>query len=325
MEQIEVFSPARVDLAGGTLDIYPVYLFFDNPFTLNATLSKGVKVTIRKTKGKTLLKNLNAGVTKYFPSSHKDLSLVSFLLDYLEAGYGFEVEFYSDFPQGSSLGVSSSLLVAIFYGFKKILNLKFNRKQVADILKNIEAKFMKYPAGLQDYLAPLYGGANAFYFGINGFERKKVNLDKSLRDSLIFVFTGKSHFSGSPNWELFKGFFDKDKKILEGFGQVYQNSKKIMQPIEKKDIKMFGKLLKEDFTIRKNMLDSLIPEIGLFDMLDGISGVYGYRLCGAASGGTVVVCVNEEKKNFIVEKIKEKGYKVFDCNIEYRKVNVNYA
>ena len=325
MEQIEVFSPARVDLAGGTLDIYPIYLFFDNPFTLNATLSKGVKITIRKAKGKTLLKNLNSGLSEYFPSNHNDLSLVSSLLDYLNAGYGFEVEFYSDFPQGSSLGVSSSLLVGVFYGFKRILNLKFSRKEIVDVLKNIEASFMKYPAGLQDYLAPLYGGANAFYFGINGFEREKVNLDKKLRDSLIFVFTGKSHFSGSPNWELFKGFFDKNKKILEGFEQIYRNSKKIMQSIEKKDIKMFGKLLKEDFLIREKMLTSLIPQIGLFDVLDSMSAVYGYRLCGAASGGTVVVCVNEEKKNFVVKKIREEGYKVFDCKLEDREVNVSYA
>ncbi|WP_201328799.1 hypothetical protein [Thermotomaculum hydrothermale] len=56
MEKIEVFSPARVDFAGGTLDIYPINLFFENPFTLNATLSKGVRVFLKKERGKFCLK-----------------------------------------------------------------------------------------------------------------------------------------------------------------------------------------------------------------------------------------------------------------------------
>ncbi|WP_201328800.1 GHMP family kinase ATP-binding protein [Thermotomaculum hydrothermale] len=269
-----------------------------------------------------MLKNLNSGVSDFFPSNHKDLVLISTLLKYLGIEQGFEIEFFSDFPQGSSLGVSSSLLVAVFIGLKHFFKFKYSRKEAIEVLKNIEARFMGYPAGIQDYLAPFYGGMNAFFFGINGFSRKKIKINKSLSDSFIFVFTGKSHFSGSPNWELFKRFFDKDKKILEGFNNIYKNSKKVLQSIENKDIKLLGKYLKEDFETRKNMLNSLIPEIDLFELLDSLDGVYGYRLCGAASGGTVVACIDKNYRKYIEQTVKERGYPVFDCFLKKCKVRV---
>ncbi len=325
MEIIEVFAPARVDLAGGTLDIFPIYLFFENPFTLNSTLSKGVRVFFRKRKGRILLKNANSGVSEFFPSYHKDLSLVTALLEYLKIESGFEIEFYSDFPKGSSLGVSSSLLVAVLYGLNKLFNLRFSRKKSVEILKNIETRFMGYPAGLQDYLAPLYGGLNAFYFGVEGFTRKKINLDKRFRKNFIFVYTGKSHFSGAPNWELFKGFFDKEKTILSGFQLIYENSKKVLQVIENKDIKLLGKLLKDDFETRKHMLSSLVPKVDLFDILDNSKGVLGYRLCGAASGGTAVVCVESGRADFVKAFLKDRGYTVFDCLLENKRVAARYV
>ena len=313
MEQIKVFSPARFDLAGGTLDIYPIYLFFKNPFTLNSTLSKGITVKIKKVRGKSKIKNLNYGDEEFFPSHNPSLKIVSLLLENLGIENGVRIGFKSDFPQGSSLGVSSSLLVGLFYGLKRLFNLKMSLPKTVEFLKNVETTLINYPAGLQDYLAPLYGGTNAFYFGAKGYKREKIRLSKTISDSFLFVYTGKSHFSGAPNWELFKGFFDGNKSIKKGFEHIYQNSKKILQTIEKKDVKSLGKFLKEDFETRKNMLSSLVPNIPLFSQLDEIDFVYGYRLCGAAAGGTVVVVADREKKRKLRQQLEKLGYTVFDC------------
>ncbi len=322
MRKVEVFSPARVDFAGGTLDIYPIYLFFNSPFTLNATLSEGVTVSVKRRKGKIVLTNKNSGVSDFFPSYHRDLILITALLEHLKIDRDLEIEFFSSFPQGSSLGVSSSLLVGLFFALKKLLNFRYSRKDIVGILKNVETKVMKYPAGIQDYLAPLYGGMNRFLFNIDGYKVEKIKIFRKLKESTFFVFTGQSHFSGVPNWELFKGFFDKNKKILDGFKMIYNNSKKVFQSIENKDIKLIGKFLKQDFEIRKDMLHSLVPDIDLFDILDGLPGVYGYRLCGAASGGTAVVCADSSRISDIKLFIEKKGYKVFDCELANKKVIV---
>ena len=323
MKKVKVFSPARVDLAGGTLDIYPVYLFFDNPFTLNSTLSNGIEVYIEKSGGRIEIINKNSGVSEYHPSSHPHTALVSHFLNHFEINEGYKISFFSHFPPGSSLGVSSSLLVALYYGFKAFLKFKHRRIEVVEVLKNIEARFLGYPAGVQDYLAPMFGGMNAFFFKLNRIEREKLKFDKSLSSRLIFVFTGKSHFSGSANWELFKGFFDRKKGIVEGFNLIYENAIKVKSAVEERDYERLGHLLKEDFLIRKKMHPALIPDTGLFDFLDSLEGVSGFRLCGAASGGTVAALVDVEKKKEVILSLEKKGYVVFNTSIANIGVRVS--
>lgn len=322
MKKVEVFAPARVDLAGGTLDIYPLSLFFDNPFTLNSTLSKGIEVYIEKTRGKVQIINKNSGISEYHPSSHPHTALVSHFLNHFEINEGYKISFFSHFPAGSSLGVSSSLLVALYYGFKAFSGFSHRKIEVVEILKNIETGFLGYPAGVQDYLAPMFGGMNAFFFKFNGIEREKLKFDKSLSSRLIFVFTGKSHFSGSANWELFKGFFDRKKGIIEGFNLIYKNAIKVKEAVENRDYEKLGYLLKEDFLIRKEMHPALIPDTGLFSFLDSLEGVLGFRLCGAASGGTVAVLIKPDIKKELVSMIMERGYRVFDTSITNTKVRI---
>ena len=45
-------TPTRIDLAGGTLDLWPLHLFFDNPPTLNAAIDlyASVELTARRDK-----------------------------------------------------------------------------------------------------------------------------------------------------------------------------------------------------------------------------------------------------------------------------------
>ncbi len=43
---VEVFAPARVDLAGGTLDLWPLYCFHTGSVTVNAAVGCGVRVRI---------------------------------------------------------------------------------------------------------------------------------------------------------------------------------------------------------------------------------------------------------------------------------------
>ena len=44
---IEASAPTRIDLAGGTLDIWPLYLFHDGAQTLNAAISLRARCSIR--------------------------------------------------------------------------------------------------------------------------------------------------------------------------------------------------------------------------------------------------------------------------------------
>ena len=322
MRKIKIFSPARVDFAGGTFDIYPLYLFYPEIFTFNVCLDSGVNVEIREVKGKSIVKNLNTLESGDIYSENKNLAIGVLLLRFFNLSRGIELSFHSDFPSGSGLGISSSLFVSIFKGLSLFTGKKFSVKQTVEICKNIETVLMGYPAGIQDYLAPLYGGANVFEYSVSGWKRRKIPLKKWLSENMVFVFTGKSHMSGSPNWDLFKGFFDRERKIVDGFNNLYKLAKQTLDFYLEDNIEKFGKCLLEDFEIRKTMNKNLVPEIPLFDKLNNVEGVLGYRLCGAASGGTVAVCVRKSKRRDIVDYLKKEGYVIFDCKVSKNKTGL---
>lgn len=45
--EIRAIAPNRIDLAGGTLDLYPLYIFEDGGYTINAAISVWSKVLLR--------------------------------------------------------------------------------------------------------------------------------------------------------------------------------------------------------------------------------------------------------------------------------------
>ena len=49
---IESSAPTRIDLAGGTLDIWPLYLFHEGAQTLNAAISLRARCTIHSRAGR---------------------------------------------------------------------------------------------------------------------------------------------------------------------------------------------------------------------------------------------------------------------------------
>src|ERR1700674_2940033 len=78
-------APTRIDLAGGTIDIWPLYLFHDGAATLNAAISLRAYVELdSRTDGRVELRSIDTGRT--VSASHwstldgsGDLSLLALL------------------------------------------------------------------------------------------------------------------------------------------------------------------------------------------------------------------------------------------------------
>ncbi|MGE5127029.1 MAG: hypothetical protein ACM3PV_12115, partial [Betaproteobacteria bacterium] len=115
---IEATAPTRVDLAGGTLDIWPVYLFHPGAVTVNVAIDRrawcrveagveGVEIeskdTLQKAAGRSVAEVLAGG----------KLTLAAHILQALGIESGVRVVTQSRVPAGSGLGGSSALAVAI--------------------------------------------------------------------------------------------------------------------------------------------------------------------------------------------------------------------
>src|SRR5947207_12285384 len=69
---IRASAPTRIDLAGGTVDIWPLYLFHEHAQTLNAAISLRAHVEISpRTDGRIRLESIDTGRSLEVASWHE--------------------------------------------------------------------------------------------------------------------------------------------------------------------------------------------------------------------------------------------------------------
>ena len=87
---IEASAPTRIDLAGGTIDIWPIYLFHDGAQTLNAALSlRAHCVVTPRNDHRIVIRSEDTGATLEADDwrelwDRKELRLLSFLVHFFE-------------------------------------------------------------------------------------------------------------------------------------------------------------------------------------------------------------------------------------------------
>src|SRR5258708_37912967 len=122
--RIESKAPTRVDLAGGTLDIWPLYLFHPGALTLNAAISRYARCTIETPPAgdsRIKLVSLDTSRSESFPSfialvraKHYRLPLLAEIVKFFRPEGGFSLTTNSEAPAGAGIGGSTPMAVAIF-------------------------------------------------------------------------------------------------------------------------------------------------------------------------------------------------------------------
>ena len=105
--KVSATVPTRIDLAGGTLDIYPLYLFEEGGLTLNAAINVCGHVTVEtRDDQRIVIRSEDRGVSEAISSLEAmelggDLDLVKRALRYYQPRQGLEITLRSEVPQGS--------------------------------------------------------------------------------------------------------------------------------------------------------------------------------------------------------------------------------
>ena len=130
---VETRAPTRIDLAGGTLDIYPLYLFEEGGITVNLATSVYTHVRLEtraderiRITSRDMGTTLEARTLEDLPLNHR-LDLIVRILKFYHPQVGLDVYTHTDAPSGSGLGASSSLLIALSGALRDL-----NGSQVAD-------------------------------------------------------------------------------------------------------------------------------------------------------------------------------------------------
>lgn len=313
--------PTRIDLAGGTVDLWPIWAILDNCVTVNVSIdvmttceiepleTTAIEIDSPDIQKKWSFKNAQ----ELYDSKDEALLFFKSHIAHWKPQKGFRIATRSQSPVGGGLGGSSSLSIAIYKTFQKWLNKTdiSIHKMVADC-SNIEAKVLVTPTGLQDYYGAASVGLNIIPFSTHGVALSTLNTHNEVFNaSIVVVYTGKSHNSGINNWGVLKKFIDKDKTTVAALEQIRDVSLKVRDACNQSQWEKLPELFTQDFSAREKLSDQFMsPEIRDLKVIADAAGAKGFKICGAGGGGCVAVWCSPSTKATIAKKIEDSGYKV---------------
>jgi D-glycero-alpha-D-manno-heptose-7-phosphate kinase len=322
---ITATAPCRVDLAGGTLDIWPLYLFHPGAVTVNFAVNVLTRCHISKVSGTRIeLKSLDTGKSDSFASvdalcSTKKFShpLAANLVRFFAPEGGFRLETHSESPAGAGISGSSALMVATTAALASFTGRKLSLEQIRVVAQNVEAQVIRVPTGCQDYYPALYGGVSAIHLEADGIHRQAISVAAEEIDSrFVLAYTGAPRQSGINNWDVFKAHINGDKKVFRNFEQIAAIARALHDALSSADWDEVAKLLREEWKLRKTNAPRITtPLIEKLVKAATKHGARAAKVCGAGGGGCVVFLAEPGSKQRVEASIREVGGTVLPCKV----------
>lgn len=330
--KIKASAPCRVDLAGGTLDIWPLYLFHENAVTVNFAVDRytSCELTTRKDK-KIILRSRDQKGEEQFESmadlraaSKYRLPLLAYVLRFFRVDTGLEIETNSEAPSGAGISGSSSLIITLTSALNKLTGSGYNIEKIREIGQNIEAQIIRVPTGCQDYYPAMYGGVSAIELTPAGLIRRAIDVDlDDLNERIVLAYTGEPRNSGINNWEVTKAHINGDKTVRRNFDRIAEIAYGMRQAMERADWDGVGRLLRAEWSHRrKNAPGITTPLIDRLIEVTRRAGATGAKVCGAGGGGCVFFLVKRGSKESVSRLIEEAGAQVLNVAVAPRGVRV---
>jgi D-glycero-alpha-D-manno-heptose-7-phosphate kinase len=329
---IKAQAPCRVDLAGGTLDIWPLYLYHENAVTVNFAVDRYTSCELR-TRGdkKIVLRSADQKGEETFDSYEAlaaapkyKLPLLAYVVKYFRPGTGIELSTNSEAPAGAGISGSSALIITISSALNKLTGAGYNIEQIRQIGQNIEAQIIRVPTGCQDYYPAMYGGVSAIELKESGIHRKAipVNLD-DFNSRAVLAYSGKPRNSGINNWEVTKAHIDGDKTVFRNFDRIAAIAQALRGALERADWDDAARLIREEWSHRrKNAPGITTPLIDRLVEVTKKSGARAAKVCGAGGGGCVFFLVEPESKGRVQSAIEAEGAEVLRVSVAPRGVRL---
>src|ERR1700686_3750977 len=242
--RVSTKAPCRVDLAGSTLDIWPLYLFHENAVTVNFAVDRYTLARIEPRAGKKITfrsidLNRDAAydsLDQMLAAKAHPLALAAEIVRFFRPEGGFHLETGSQAPAGAGISGSSALIIATTSAFNKWLKTGYSIEKLREISQNIEARLIKVPTGCQDYYPAMYGGVSAIELGCAGIRRVALDVDpEALEARVVLAYTGEPRNSGINNWEVTKSHLDGNKQVFRNFATIAAIAVAMRAAIEKHD------------------------------------------------------------------------------------------
>jgi D-glycero-alpha-D-manno-heptose-7-phosphate kinase len=324
-DSLTALAPCRVDLAGGTVDIWPLYLFHPGAVTVNFAVSVLTRCTIRRLAGKKIhLKSLDTGAEDRFSDCAELCGAKKFrhplaacLVRFFCPQGGFELETHSESPAGAGISGSSALMIATTAALARWTGRELGREEIRVLAQNVEAQLIRVPTGCQDYYPALYGGVNAIHLDPDGIHREAVPVAAEEIDArFLLVYTGAPRKSGINNWEVFKAHINGEQRVFRNFEQIVSVARAMHDALATANWREVARLLRAEWKLRKaNAPGITTPLIDKLVAAAGRNGGLAAKVCGAGGGGCVIFMVEPEARERVADALQSQGAQVLPFQV----------
>ncbi len=335
--KISARTPNRIDLAGGTLDIYPLYIFLEGGYTLNAAIDLYSQVDLTPREDSDFyFESVDFGTE--LRVSREDLLagkaddsdfrlLVQGLKAYLPE-QGLNIRSFNQAPKGSGLGASSALLIALSGALNQWNAVYPQGEQLIHRAADLEAWVLDIPTGKQDYYAALYGGLQAIHFDQAGVQREHIHLPTdmytTLNEGLVLSFTGESHFSGTNNWNMMKRYIDNSGETRKSLKAIQATSAALYQALKKADLEQVYQLLNQEWKNRQALAEGVTtPQIDKMIAAANAAGAKANKICGAGGGGCLLTLCEPGDKSAVAAALESTGATLMENRMTPQGLQVN--
>jgi len=301
-QPVEVFAPARADLAGGTLDLWPLWCFHPGSVTLNASLSCGVRLRASRTRQAWLVHE-HAGTKTYLGPEDRGRELAATVVGHFLPEGGVRVEVLEQLPVGSGLGGSSVFAVALARACLALAGKRASRRRLVHTVKDLEAQVLQAPTGIQDYYPALLPGVLAIHLRPGGEEVQRLPVrHRWLADHLTVVYTGVPHHSGIVNWQVYRARVDGEREVREALGAIAAASRQCLEALLASDARGVGAAIAREWEARRTLAPEVCPPFLAKVLEAGLgAGAWAAKACGAGGGGSVLFWGPAERRGAILQ------------------------
>ena len=324
-DQIFAQAPCRADLAGSTLDLWPLYLFHPGSVTVNIAVDIRTTCKITPRKGCGIhLKSLDSKHEDHYASLNALMSakkyqhgLAAFLVRFFQPTQGFLLETHSESPAGAGISGSSAMMICTSAALARFVGRDIDIEQIRVIAQNVEAQLIRVPTGCQDYYPAMYGGVNAVHLDLDGIHCEPIAIPaEEMNKRFVLFYTGAPRQSGINNWEVFKQHINGDRRVIRNFAEISSIAQEMHAALKRAKWDDVERLLHEEWKLRRTNAPGITTP--LIDKLIAAAmkqGARAAKVCGAGGGGCVVAFVEEGSRKRVHEAIQMNGGQPLDFQV----------
>jgi D-glycero-alpha-D-manno-heptose-7-phosphate kinase len=323
---LRAHAPTRIDLAGGTVDLWPLYLLIDEAATVNIAIDLYTEAAIDPSPDDAWHVHERASGKSVSAASPEELAhmegseIAGRLLSFFAPERPLTITTHSEAPPQAGLGASSSLGISIAGALNGLTGFRYRSRELIEIVKDVEVELLRTMTGAQDHYPPIFGGAACLWWQKLSHRREAITVDAdAFRERFLLAYSHQPHRSGATNWEVVKRFLEGDATTLAAVERSGRIAVAVRDALVASDVDRVAHLIGEDWQARREMAPAVSsPELEELIAAAEESGATAAKVCGAGGGGCMILAHPAGKRKNVTDGVVEAGGSVLQYNLAPR-------